>query len=54
MELIIKTTAKCNMACKFCAAANLKTIEQKKIDPRIIEIIKTIEPNGIIVTGGDS
>lgn len=54
MELIIKTTAKCNMACKFCAAANLKTIEQKKIDPRISQTIKAIKPNGIIVTGGDS
>lgn len=54
MELIIKTTAKCNMACKFCAAANLKTIEQKKIDPRINRIIDTIKPDGIIVTGGDA
>ena len=54
MELIIKTTAACNMACKFCAAAGIKTIEQKSVDPRIIDIIKTIKPNGIILTGGDS
>ena len=54
MELIIKTTATCNMACKFCAAAGIETIEQKKVDPRIIEIIETIKPNGVILTGGDS
>lgn len=54
MELIIKTTGACNMACKFCAASNLRTYEQKKMDPRIIDVIDNIKPNGIIVTGGDS
>ena len=54
MELIIKTTGACNMACKFCAAANLRASEQKRMDPRIIDVIESINPNGIIVTGGDS
>ena len=48
MELIIKTTGACNMACKFCAAANLRTYEQKKMDPRIMEILYAALLTGIL------
>ena len=54
MELIIKTTSKCNMCCKFCAASNIDVKPVKKLPQKIIETIDLLKPEGLILTGGDS
>jgi len=52
MELIIKPTAKCNMACKFCAASEIKTNDKDSIN-KIFNIISVLNPDSLIFTGGD-
>lgn len=54
MDLILKPTSLCNFKCKFCSTAELKIKHSPKNVPNEIkEIIKTLNPNLIIVTGGE-
>lgn len=55
MELIIKPTGACNFACTFCSASNtpIKNEYLFKVPEKLKDLINTIKPNGIIVTGGD-
>lgn len=54
MELIIKPTAKCNFHCKFCAASELDIDHTPRYVPiQIKDIINTLNPDGIIITGGE-
>lgn len=54
MELIIKPTSKCNMCCKFCAASEIKAKSCDRLPEQIKAVIDTLNPQSIIVTGGES
>ena len=41
------------MCCDFCAAAGIKTYDKNHVDPKILKIIDTIDPDCLIFTGGD-
>ena len=54
MELIVKPTAKCNFNCKFCAASGLDiSYSSSKVPDQIKEVVNTLNPDGIIITGGE-
>lgn len=55
MELIIKPTGRCNFNCTFCSASdiNIKHPEDRKVPKQIKELITKLNPNGLIVTGGE-
>ena len=55
MQLIIKPTAACNFNCSFCSAheMNIKTESLDKVDGKIVDYIHHLQPDGIIITGGD-
>lgn len=53
MELIIKATHVCNFACTFCSAAKLQLKKVHCVPNQIVKVIKTLNPDGLIITGGD-
>lgn len=55
MELIVKPTGRCNFACNFCSADKLQTTidHSKDVPYELIDIIKVLQPNHIILNGGD-
>lgn len=54
MELILKPTGRCNFKCKFCAASELMTNEDRThVHPNIKRYIEDVKPHLIIITGGD-
>lgn len=54
MELIIKPTGRCNFDCTFCSANGLDIAHPENGVPQPIkELIKKLQPTGIIVTGGE-
>lgn len=53
MELIIKPTSACNFACTFCSAGKLHIKKTKRVPDQIVNVINTIKPHTIILTGGD-
>lgn len=54
MQLIIKPTALCNFDCKFCSAYKMDVLHSgKKVPDQIVELIKRMKPESIIITGGD-
>lgn len=55
MDLIIKPTGLCNFKCTFCSASEIPITNGKieKVPKKLIEIIKTIKPDNLIITGGD-
>lgn len=53
MTLIVKTTGKCNFACKFCSSSELSIKHPTCVDSQIKDIIQTIRPSEIILTGGE-
>lgn len=53
MFLLIKPTSKCNFNCNFCSAKNLHIKHSNKIPEKIKERIKVLNPDWIVITGGD-
>lgn len=52
-QLMLKPTVKCNFTCSFCSAAKLCQKDQTVVDDKLREAIKKIDPDNIIITGGD-
>lgn len=54
MELIIKPTGKCNFACSFCSAKNLKEIKHfTSVTTELKTLLAELHPHTLIFTGGD-
>lgn len=55
MELIIKTTGRCNFACEFCSAGDMhvKHPVDGKVPQKIKDLILNMKPTAIIITGGE-
>ena len=53
MELILKTTSKCNFACTFCSAGKLDIFHLDHVDSQFKDLLLKINPSSIILTGGD-
>lgn len=54
MELIIKPTGRCNFDCSFCSADNLDIVHPEHgVPDKIKDLIAKLQPNSIIVTGGE-
>lgn len=54
MELIIKPTSRCNFNCTFCSAKFLKIKDTDVVPDELKKVIKVLQPNRLIFTGGDS
>jgi len=53
MELIIKPTSRCNFNCNFCSAGLLKIKTITKVPSELKQVLFTIKPDNLIITGGD-
>jgi len=55
MELIIKPTGRCDFDCRFCSAhgMDIQHPEDGHVPQQIVDLIKTLKPNGLIITGGE-
>lgn len=53
MQLMIKPTLACQFKCDFCSAACYKQTSIRKTTPELLANIKKIDPDNIIITGGD-
>jgi len=55
MTLIIKVTGMCNFACTFCSAAltPINLSRYKKVPDKIVDVINTVKPDSIVISGGD-
>ena len=53
MFLLIKPTSRCNFNCNFCSAKNLQIKHYDKVPEIIKDRIKVLDPDWIIITGGD-
>jgi sulfatase maturation enzyme AslB (radical SAM superfamily) len=55
MQLIIKPTGRCNFNCKFCSASDLNIYHpvDNHVPSQLKEFIKKIEPDDLIITGGE-
>lgn len=56
MHLIIKPTGRCNFDCKFCSAHGLDIQhpkDGKEVPKKLKEFITNLNPNSLIVTGGE-
>lgn len=53
MELIIKPTSRCNFNCNFCSAGLLKIKTITRVPSELKQVLFTIKPNNLIITGGD-
>lgn len=53
MELIIKTTGRCNFACDFCLAGKADIMHLEHIPQDLKDIIFTLKPSALIMNGGE-
>jgi sulfatase maturation enzyme AslB (radical SAM superfamily) len=53
MELILKLRSSCNFACTFCSASNIKVNNDIDIPQQIKDILRVLQVNGLIITGGE-
>ena len=53
MELIIKTTGRCNFACNFCLAGKADIMHLEHVPDELTKIIGTLKPSVLIMNGGE-
>lgn len=53
MELIIKTTGKCNFACDFCMAGNENIRHEQTVSNDLKNLINVLKPQQLILNGGE-
>lgn len=54
MQLIIRVTGRCNFDCTFCSAGSLNIAHPTNgVPEQIKEVIETIKPTGLVISGGD-
>lgn len=52
-QLVIKPTSKCNFNCSFCSSKYLDIKATSKVDSKLKDYIIELNPNELIITGGD-
>jgi len=53
MELIVKTTGRCNFACNFCLAGKADIKHTVRPSPELLRQIDILKPSALIMNGGE-